>query len=364
MQNREFYLEIIKNVSSVVIYGAGLMGKSLYKVLTDKPFEKYVEAFIVNSLENNPNQINETEVIQLSDADSYKHSYILVALHEKYLKDAMKELTDNGFNNLIPVSFDSDLWSDIRGKWMIENGMLNYKKMDKLYSKELHIYVVHSEFDRTLNEDVVDSNYEISIQVGAALSNKIMYEVTDDKGDNISQKNKQYCELTALYWAWKNDLADYIGISHYRRKFLLSNLDIERINNNDIDFIVTTPVLNINTVKGQYCIDHSINDWNVMVEAINNLFPDYLDAVLKTEKGKIYYAYNMFIARRDAFHNYCCWLFPILAYCESKIGQKDDAYQNRYIGFLAERLLTIYLVKHTELKIFIADKHFIEAKVD
>ena len=39
----------------------------------------------------------------------------------------------------------------------------------------------------------------------------------DDEGDNISQKNKTYCELTAQYWAWKNEDADYYGFFHYRR---------------------------------------------------------------------------------------------------------------------------------------------------
>ena len=36
----------------------------------------------------------------------------------------------------------------------------------------------------------------------------------DDVKNNISEKNPYFCELTGLYWAWKNLDDDYIGLSH------------------------------------------------------------------------------------------------------------------------------------------------------
>ena len=61
------------------------------------------------------------------------------------------------------------------------------------------------------------------IQVGAAISNnRLEGMLHDDEGDNISAKNKSYRELTAQYWAWKNDDADYYGFFHYRRYFSFS----------------------------------------------------------------------------------------------------------------------------------------------
>ena len=36
----------------------------------------------------------------------------------------------------------------------------------------------------------------------------------DNTGDNISEKNRTFCELTTQYWAWKNVDADYYGFCH------------------------------------------------------------------------------------------------------------------------------------------------------
>lgn len=47
-----------------------------------------------------------------------------------------------------------------------------------------------------------DDSVYLPIQVGAALHPALGY-VPDNTGYNISDKNPNYCELTALYWAWK-----------------------------------------------------------------------------------------------------------------------------------------------------------------
>ena len=69
----------------------------------------------------------------------------------------------------------------------------------------------------------------------------------------------------------------------------------------------------------------------------------------------------MFLSRREILDDYCSWLFPLLRYCESYCEKKEDLYQNRYIGFLAERLLTVYLKQHEgQYQVAHVRKHFVE----
>ncbi len=77
----------------------------------------------------------------------------------------------------------------------------------------VHIYVCHHAAGIAFEDDVFRP-----IQVGRALASTTLPMRGDDTGDNISSKNREYCELTALYWAWKNDPdAAWIGFMHYRR---------------------------------------------------------------------------------------------------------------------------------------------------
>ena len=87
--------------------------------------------------------------------------------------------------------------------------------MEELGADKLDIKIivaVHKEYWMPL-----DSVY-LPLFVGAIGKNDIHYQ-RDDEGENISYKNPFYCELTGLYWAWKNMEDDYIGLVHYRRYF-------------------------------------------------------------------------------------------------------------------------------------------------
>ena len=383
----------IKTAQSLVIYGAGTMGRALFRCLTEKPYNCVIDCFVVKSLADNESEIGGTPVFEISQAGEYKNSLILIALYQKRIPEALDDLQADGFENILPISFDGDDWTYIRSNWMECNKVLpddikhlsdlageynnrigDFSAVDEKEcsrntdenkalkdSASLHIYVAHSIYDSELKEIVEDKEYEIPIQVGAALTDEDLYEIKDSiGGDNNSFKNKQYCELTGIYWVWKNDSADFLGFSHYRRKFILTDAQLIFIRSGEVDIVVTEPMVNFDTVKGQYAKDHCEEDWNKLFQIIEEYAHEYIESFKMVQDSKYYYAYNMFIMKREIFNKYCEFIFPVLEHCEKEIGLKSDVYQNRYAGFLAERLLSVFINKHSEYKVAIADKIFLE----
>lgn len=353
-------LECSKNI---VIYGARIVAREVANCLMGAPYHLTIDCFMVSDMKGNPDSIMGVKVIDIVEGQKqYQNALILVAVMEKYIDEILESLREKGFANVIPLGFESDLWSELRGNYYRElrlNQGEAYKTIEGEMGKrtkktiddteDIHVYVAKCHVDRVLEKDFSKYDWEIPIQVGAALTDRVICDVCDNQGDNISVKNREYCELTALYWIWKNDHAGFAGLCHYRRHFCLDKEILQKLLGSDIDVVLTIPILNFPNVREVYCHDHIEDDWNVMLEAIENLQPEYKKTADKLQNGVFYYGYNMFIARKEIFDAYCEWLFPILSYCEEKCGRKEDNYQNRYIGFLAERLLSIYFL-HNEDK--------------
>lgn len=203
------------------------------------------------------------------------------------------------------------------------------------------------------------------IQVGC-LNKEKLFEIGDDKGDNISCKNESFCELTALYWIWKNIKSDYVGLVHYRRYFdfkdtsyflrerRISVAQIEEVEKfigieklqkhiDEYDFILPKPGYAKEGVEKEYRKSHIDHDMDILKTIIVRLYPDYEKSMKKVLSGhKIYYC-NMFFCKWDLFDEYMQWLFKILFEVERHITLSKDPYQRRVFGFMAERLFNIYL---------------------
>lgn len=372
--------DVVKELQSadqLVLYGAGLVAFEAANCLMDKPYQLKIDYCVVSSRKDSPDYVMGIPVVDLELAKRLLHSdaVIIIATAEKYQASIQTVLQEAGFLRVISLTFESDLWSDIRGNayraqrlaagrpYLTIEEELEKVKLEKggqAAFPAIHIYTVRCHVDRPLSEDVSRYSWEIPIQAGAALTDQRICDVQDHMGDHISEKNRQYCELTALYWIWKNDCSEYAGLCHYRRHFELDVEMLQKLAVSDIDVVLTVPILNVPSIREVYRHDHVERDWDVMLEAIRMLAAEYLPAAIELQNGTFYYGYNMFIARKEILNDYCAWLFPILAYCEAYCGEKEDVYQKRYIGFLAERLLSVYFLHHeADYKIVHARKHFI-----
>lgn len=188
----------------------------------------------------------------------------------------------------------------------------------------------------------------------------------DDGGDNISLKNDCLCELTGLYWGWKNLQADYLGLVHYRRYFrgkgkkkLEKVLHEEKLDKLLDNYAVLLPKKRhyyIETIYSHYAHTFSGEHLDAAREIIAARCPEYLAAFDKTMKGRSAYLFNMFIMRRDLAERYCEWLFPILDELEIRIDQTGMSdFQRRFGGRVGERLLNVWLLHMLEISVLTKD---------
>jgi len=250
-----------------------------------------------------------------------------------------------------------------------------YGKLDK---PDIKIFVSHR-----IDMDciTIDTPLYIPVRSGAVFDlrrNTTM--VGDDTGENISAKNRAYCEITMQYWAWKNIEADYYGLCHYRRFFNFSprrfvkdefglvqeeylNEDTAKIYGQNeetmraviekYDLIIPDPVRLPNlpshpqSVREHWAQADALRneDLELLLDAVAQLCPEYYQIAQNYLNGDIAYFCNLFIMKRELFYDYCSWLFPILEKLEEDIDIENYSVEGqRIIGHLAERLLGIYII--------------------
>jgi len=208
------------------------------------------------------------------------------------------------------------------------------------------------------------------IQVGKSGASMDLGIQGDDEGDNISEKNYCYCELTALYWAWKNlKDVDIIGLCHYRRYFdfhkqglcFMPDTTFPISSINELDFSLDRELLNDIlcgrivipkaipwncSLKQQYCEGHLSDDFKtlqkVVFETQKEKYKNAFKEVLV--KGYKFSPYNMMVMRWDDFDCYCSWLFDILNKVEELVDISHySPYQKRIFGFMSEYLQNVWL---------------------
>lgn len=175
----------------------------------------------------------------------------------------------------------------------------------------------------------------------------------DNLGENISDLNCLYGELTGLYWIWQNvsDM-DYVGFCHYRRYFLNgSGIEMQRKDYLELlgkyDVIIPHHGICEGTYKDHYGRAHNVHDLEAVERALGRLYPEDLESFHQAMQGNVFYSGNLCVMSLSLLKSYARWLFTIFAEASTEIDVSGyDSYHRRVYGFLSEQMLYVFIIKN------------------
>jgi len=368
------------------IFGAHSRGYTLFEYMRMLEPQDIILGFLFDDDQINPEDIEGICVYDLKNLVKNEaldtNAKVYIATHGDSHDRITQVLGKLGFIDIIPVTHALD--TELRNKYIKKR--FNEQKRKYIKISELSIdstnhssiegldhdlkcvyiakHAKDSDFQKPVNLEV----YELIIQVGCAINDDRLPEANyfDDislnGNETISGKNKQFCELTALYWIWKHSNQDIVGLEHWRRRFILPDNWHTTMKSQDVDAILPVPLCVMPSLEKNYKSRHLGFIWDKLFEIMANIHPDEVESA-KTyfENNNIYSPCNMIIAKKSVIDGYCEWLFPMLLRLSEEIGTIDDSYQNRYPGFISERLLTYYFDVHRDkYSVVYADKSFLK----
>lgn len=189
----------------------------------------------------------------------------------------------------------------------------------------------------------------LPLQVGAAGRPAIGF-ARDDTGDTISARNAHWCELTGLYWLWKNRPSRAAGLVHYRRHFKgahggpATGAELTALLAAHDAILPVKRRYFIETTYSQYAHAHHAADLDATRAILAERHPSFLAAFDATMAATSGHRFNMFVMKRPLFDAYCAWLFDILFELERRLDISSySPYDARVFGFVGERLLDVWL---------------------
>ena len=200
----------------------------------------------------------------------------------------------------------------------------------------------------------------LPLHVGAKGKSPIANYIPDNTGDNISEKNPYYCELTGLYWAWKNLDFDFIGLCHYRRyfsvakhipktedekfKIVLNSDQVENLLSKTNIILPKQRNYYIETIYNHYKHTMYIEPFDIAGQILKEKYPEYVNEFEHLKHTTKLHAFNMFIMKKDILDRYCTWLFDVLGEVEKRVdvSQYSD-FHKRFFGRISERLLDVWI---------------------
>lgn len=223
--------------------------------------------------------------------------------------------------------------------------------------EKINILVCAHKYDKCTRNDGI---YK-AVQAGKALHSDLdLGYLCDNTGENISELNPFWSELTVLYWGWKNIKdVEYCGLNHYRRYF---NVDITEGNIDDLmkgyDMIVVKSNSMFSKHERERNLMHmtSIEDYYVFADTFLSIYPEYESAYLEYfYNSRKSFPFQMFIAKKTVYDDYCKFMFPVLFEIEKRVKPHGYSRLKRTVGYFGEWFLGLYIyckgIKTKELPI-------------
>lgn len=222
----------------------------------------------------------------------------------------------------------------------------------------------------------------VPMMVGSSNKESPMGYLRDDYGDNISELNANYSELTGLYNLWKNFDVEVKGIVHYRRylkgnkklkksvgafdRILNSSEIVESLNKYDA-ILPSKRNYYVESNESHYVHAHHEEPLDIVTQIIQSDFPDYAESYYRMLKSHEAHMFNMFIMKSEYFDKYCEWLFSILFKAQTKLDLSDYSVQeSRVFGFLSELLLDVWIsknkIRYTERRVYYVEGQHVVQK--
>lgn len=333
-------LDRIKKVKQFYIYGAQVVAYGAY-VAIKQLCGRVPAAFLVGRLQGNPEEIDGVPVMELEKTALAADAFVLVAVTELLQDEIVTALQSHGMTNYFLLTAHEEhllmsAYFDSIGKFPLAKEGPENPKVD------LAVYEVRNHRDKPLTKRPPLQAYEHTIQAGAAITEERVAPLLDNTCVNISAKNKQYCEMTATYWAWKNTTHDWTGIEHYRRHLLVT----PAMMTDDVDAILPLPYLCWPNTLTQFRRFVGAKVAEALLRALKALHPNEFEAYEAILKGPYQYTYNLVCARREVFEDYCKWFFHITEYMETFADEVPAIKETRALSYVAEVLTNLYFMSH------------------
>lgn len=358
--------KVLRKGGEIVIYGAGVIAYGAYVALKEVYGIENLKFVVTDADERK--MIGSAVVKGIDEiSDSEKKALFLVATPEVYHTEIKKKLQEKEIekvlflNNTLEFLLMSQYYEKMTDFEVLNSNMVEGYAPTKqsLDENDVMVCMCQSMYDKKLQTAVVREKYVQPIHVGRALSDVSLAPLTDNTGENISDKNRIYSELTATYWLWKNVKSKYKGIFHYRRQLMVSERELQWCMDNDVDAILPLPFVCYPNTEGQYGRYILKEDREILMRAIQEIVPNEMKTITKILDDKYLYNYNMLIAKSEVYDEYCEWIFPILSRAEQLRNEIKPGENDRFAGYFGEVLTSLFFLKNKEqFKIVHAEKQW------